>query len=46
MRATCETLKSIRKQIADANGIAYEPNICTYEGPCMGICPVCEAEAR
>ncbi|MEE1260526.1 MAG: carboxypeptidase-like regulatory domain-containing protein [Paludibacteraceae bacterium] len=46
MRATCETLKSIRKQIADANGIAYEPNICTYEGPCMGTCPVCEAEAR
>lgn len=46
MRATCETLKSIRKQIADANGIAYEPNICTYEGPCMGTCPVCETEAR
>ena len=46
MRATCETLKSIRKQIADANSIAYEPNICTYEGPCMGTCPVCEAEAR
>lgn len=46
MKETCETLKSIRKQIADANGIAYEPNVCTYNGPCMGTCPVCEAEAH
>lgn len=41
----CETLKSIRKQIADKNGIPYEPNVCTYKGPCNGTCPVCEAEA-
>lgn len=46
MRQTCETLKSIRKQIADKNGIAYEPNVCTYKGPCSGTCPVCEAEAH
>lgn len=46
MKETCETLKSIRKQIAEANGIAYEPNVCTYNGPCKGTCPVCEAEAH
>lgn len=46
MKVTCETLKTIRKQIADANGIPYEPHVCTYSGPCMGTCPACEAEAR
>ncbi|MBR4714134.1 MAG: hypothetical protein IKP27_10715 [Paludibacteraceae bacterium] len=46
MNATCKTLRSIRKQIADANGIPYKPHVCTYEGPCSGSCPLCEAEAR
>ena len=46
MKATCETLKNIRKRIAEANGIPYEPHKCTYEGPCKGTCPVCEAEAN
>ena len=46
MNATCETLRNIRKQVVDANGIPYKPHVCTYEGPCSGSCPLCEAEAR
>ncbi|MBO7428698.1 MAG: TonB-dependent receptor plug domain-containing protein, partial [Paludibacteraceae bacterium] len=46
MNATCETLRNIREQVADANGIPYKPHVCTYEGPCSGSCPLCEAEAR
>lgn len=42
----CETLKSIRKQIADANEIKYEPRVCHHEGDCAGSCPACEAEVR
>ena len=45
-RHTCNTLKAIRKQIADANDIRYEPRKCTYEGDCAGTCPACEAEVR
>ena len=45
-KQTCETLKSIRKQIADANDIPYEPVVCTHKGDCMGTCPACESEMR
>lgn len=45
-KSTCETLKAIRKQIADANEIPYEPVVCTHKGDCMGTCPVCESEMR
>ncbi len=45
-RSTCNQLKAIRKQIADANGIAYEPHECTFEGECRGTCPACEGEMR
>ena len=45
-KQTCETLKSIRKQIADANEIPYEPVVCTHKGDCMGTCPACESEMR
>jgi len=45
-KSTCETLKSIRKQIADANEIPYEPVVCTHQGDCMGTCPACESEMR
>ena len=42
----CETLKTIRKQVADANDIMYEPRECTHEGDCQGTCPACEADVR
>ena len=45
-RHTCNTLKAIRKQIAEANEIKYEPQECTHEGECAGTCPACEAEVR
>lgn len=45
-RHTCNTLKAIRKQIAEANEIEYEPQECTHEGDCAGTCPACEAEVR
>lgn len=42
----CQTLKELRKRIADANGIPYEIEDCPHEGPCPGTCPRCEAEVR
>lgn len=42
----CKKLKTIRKQIAVANDIEYEPNVCTHKGDCAGTCPACEAETK
>ena len=45
-RDICNTLKAIRKQIADANGIAYSPEECHFTGECKGTCPKCEQDVR
>ena len=45
-KSTCKLLKDIRQQIADANGISYQPKECHYEGNCAGTCPACEEEIR
>lgn len=45
-RNICNTLKAIRKQIADANGISYSPEECHFEGECKGTCPKCEQDVR
>ena len=42
----CKELKKVRKSIAEENGIPLEIKECTYEGPCRGTCPRCEAEVR
>lgn len=42
----CETLKGIRREIAEANEIDYSPTPCTHEGDCAGTCPACEQEMR
>ena len=42
----CETLKTIRRDIASANEIDYQPTECTHEGDCAGTCPKCESETR
>ena len=42
----CETLKGIRREIAEANEIDYNPTECTHEGDCAGTCPKCESETR
>lgn len=45
-RHICDTLKDIRRRIAQANDIKYEPRQCHHEGECAGTCPACEAEVR
>lgn len=45
-RKICDTLKEIRRRIADANDIDYTPNECHHEGECAGTCPACEGEMR
>lgn len=42
----CETLKAIRKQIAEQYGLCYNPTECTHEGNCSGTCPKCDAELQ
>lgn len=42
----CETLREVRRRIAEANEIRYAPHECTHEGECLGTCPACEAEVR
>ena len=45
-RDKCDTLRSIRKKIAKANGIPFDFPECHHTGPCKGTCPACEAEVR
>ena len=45
-RSTCKLLKDIRQQIANANGISYQPKECHHKGNCAGTCPACEEEIR
>ena len=45
-KSTCKLLKDIQQQIADANGISYQPKECHHEGDCAGTCPACEEEIR
>lgn len=45
-KAICESLKEIRRKIARANEIEYEPAECHHEGDCAGTCPRCESEVR
>lgn len=42
----CKELKAIRKQVAEQNDIPLEQHECTYDGPCDGTCPRCEAEVK
>ena len=45
-KITCEILKKIRSEIAEANQIDYVTEPCTFKGSCIGTCPKCEAELR
>ena len=45
-KSTCKLLKDIRQQIADGNGISYQPKECHHKGDCAGTCPACEEEIR
>ena len=45
-KSVCNVLKGVRKAVADANGIKYEPVECGFDDECRGTCPACEAEVR
>lgn len=45
-RSICNTLKEMRRQFADANGIEYEEKECMNPNPCTGTCPYCEERNR
>ncbi len=45
-KQTCKILKDIRRQIAEANDIAFITSECKHKGDCSGTCPKCEAEVR
>ena len=42
----CAYLKEVRRHVADENNIPLEQHECTYDGPCNGSCPRCEAEVK
>ena len=42
----CAYLKEVRRHVADENNIPLEQHECTYDGPCDGTCPRCEAEVK
>ena len=42
----CNKLKSIRKIIAERNGIDYTPADCKHEGECKGVCLACDKETE
>ncbi|MBO5630273.1 MAG: hypothetical protein J5965_14495 [Aeriscardovia sp.] len=43
-KTICKKLKRIRKEIAIINDIVLKQTICTNNEPCIGTCPICEAE--
>ena len=45
-KSVCNTLKQIRLDIANANGIDYGPAPCNHKGDCAGTCPACESEVE
>ena len=42
----CKSLKQVRRDIAKAAGINYEPAKCNHKGDCPGTCPQCEYELQ
>lgn len=42
----CETLKAVRKIVAEANGIDLKIRDCNFTGDCPGTCPACENELQ
>jgi len=45
-KSTCHKLKEMRKKFAEANGIDFFEEECTYNGPCNGTCPYCDSKTR
>lgn len=45
-KSTCHKLKEMRHKFAEANGIEFSEEECTYDGPCNGTCPYCDSKTR
>lgn len=45
-KSTCHKLKEMRQKFAEANGIDFYEEECTYDGPCNGTCPYCDSKTR
>lgn len=45
-KSTCRQLKEMRKIFAEINGIDFYEKECTYDGPCQGTCPYCDAKTK
>lgn len=42
----CAALKEMRLKVATDNGLHLSSPECTYDGPCKGTCPRCDAELQ
>lgn len=40
----CYTLKQARRELAEANGIDFHTEECSFQGACGGTCPKCDEE--
>lgn len=40
----CNSLKKLRMEIANSNGLVVPSDDCSYQGPCLGTCPRCDSE--
>ena len=45
-KAMCNYLKNLRRNYARIYEIEYSPEICSYEGVCLGTCQKCDNEAK
>lgn len=45
-KSICHQLKDMRRRFADINGIPFEEEECTHEGPCAGTCPYCDSKTK
>ena len=45
-KSICKVLKQLRSDLANNNGLIYNPTECSYDGPCIGTCPKCDAELQ
>lgn len=43
-RRKCDTLKEIRKEFCEENGVTIFIEECSFKGRCVGTCPKCEEE--
>lgn len=42
----CEFFKSLRRELANRNGIDIQERVCSHEGDCPGTCPLCDFEIQ